>query len=382
MSLTTRLAIAFLLLGLPLLPVTGAPGAPSCSSSWRVVPTPPVPGRYQTLYDVTMRSLSDAWTVGNHVSGFPRTLAERWDGSSWHVVSTPNTTKQSNFLYGVSASSRSDVWAVGSDLAPDPRGGASRQSQAMHWNGSSWRIVRTPYIQYSSLQAVADVSPADVWAVANAGHGRVEYWNGTRWRIVQAAKLDAGYTFWDTTFLSPNEGWVVGNRSLGPNAGSAPLAEHWDGTSWKLTPAPGHGSLARLEGVSARASDDVWAVGSIRDRIRTPFRTNILHWDGTSWTAIPSPNVGTHDNVLLGVRAVAANDAWAVGWWTSSGYDKNTHLLVLHWNGRAWAVAKTPTFTGNSILYDLAGNPRELWAVGSTWSNGVHHTLAMRVCPG
>ena len=84
---------------------------------------------------------------------------------------------------------------------------------------------------------------------------------------------------------------------------------------------------------------------------------------------------------LLGVRAVAANDAWAVGFSDTNASQSAYHLLVLHWDGSTWTVAKTPTFTGNSTLYAVAGTSRELWAVGSTASSGVHHTLAMRICP-
>jgi hypothetical protein len=44
------------------------------------------------------------------------------------------------------------------------------------------------------------------------------------------------------------------------------------------------------------------------------FQTLIVHWDGTAWTQVPSPNApgSTQDN-LVAVRATSATKAWAVG---------------------------------------------------------------------
>ena len=43
------------------------------------------------------------------------------------------------------------------------------------------------------------------------------------------------------------------------------------------------------------------------------------HWNGTAWSVVASPNLGTSDNVLYGVAAVAANDVWAVGYYQIGG---------------------------------------------------------------
>jgi hypothetical protein len=46
----------------------------------------------------------------------------------------------------------------------------------------------------------------------------------------------------------------------------------------------------------------VWAVGSfVSDTPR--LATLIERWDGSSWSVVPSPNVGTSDNELLAVAA-------------------------------------------------------------------------------
>jgi hypothetical protein len=71
-----------------------------------------------------------------------------------------------------------------------------------------------------------------------------------------------------------------------------------------------------LTGVAARSASDVWAVG-YWDNLAgpIPIRSTLwMHWNGTSWSIVASPNVGTGDNTLLGVIAPAnATDAWAYG---------------------------------------------------------------------
>jgi hypothetical protein len=59
-------------------------------------------------------------------------------------------------------------------------------------------------------------------------------------------------------------------------------------------------------------------------------------WNGSSWSIVPSPNVGTHDN-LLAVAAVSGASAWAVGAGGSPG-----RTLIERWNGTAWKIQASP----------------------------------------
>jgi hypothetical protein len=68
--------------------------------------------------------------------------------------------------------------------------------------------------------------------------------------------------------------------------------------------------------VAAVSASDVWAVGDYNNAASTSSgseQTLTEHWDGTSWHAVPSPNPGSFSNILIGVAAVPARDAWAVG---------------------------------------------------------------------
>ena len=82
-----------------------------------------------------------------------------------------------------------------------------------------------------------------------------------------------------------------------------------------IVPSPNTGNYHDyLDPVTAISTNDVWAVGSssvdVNDFER---RTLILHWDGAQWTRVSSPNPVSSVNELYGVSARAANDVWAVG---------------------------------------------------------------------
>jgi hypothetical protein len=87
-----------------------------------------------------------------------------------------------------------------------------------------------------------------------------------------AAPAIAGqsYVLMGVAAISAGNAWAVGsitNREI--------LAEHWDGTSWHLVPAPAPG-CGSLSGVSVLRSGHAWAVGAL-----------ILHWNGSSWQHVP-----------------------------------------------------------------------------------------------
>jgi hypothetical protein len=62
---------------------------------------------------------------------------------------------------------------------------------------------------------------------------------------------------------------------------------------------------------------------------------------GGGWNVVPSPDTGHPHNYFNGVAAIAPNDVWAVG-----GYGNlTTHAqpLIQHWDGQSWTIVPTPT---------------------------------------
>ena len=118
----------------------------------------------------------------------------------------------------------------------------------------------------------------------------------------------------------------------------------------------------RLFGVAATSASNAWAVGYEREGSK--YQTLIEHWNGSSWQRVPSPNpAGTeHLNQLTDVAAVSASDAWAVGqYFTGTRH----HSLILHWNGSSWRQVTSPNATGRGILFGVAIVHGHLWASGT-----------------
>jgi hypothetical protein len=270
---------------------------------------------------------TDVWSVGYQLQeGVNVVLTQHWDGNAWSAVPAQLPSEDPySFFNGVIAITSRNVWAVGYSLDGD---GVVFSNLIEHWDGTSWQIVSSPNLAFRDnlLYAIAAVSPNDIWAV--------------------------GYT--DTT--------------SGPHHFN-PLALHWDGAAWTTVPTPTtHGGT--LFAVQALASDNVWAVGE--DQLRSgqtlTSTTYILHWNGTRWNVVSSPNQPVAVNALFGVSGVAADDVWAVGFTGVSFTDNGA--LAMHWDGSAWTIVPTATTSGADPLSAVvAVTPRNVWAVGTVDGN-------------
>jgi hypothetical protein len=121
---------------------------------------------------------------------------------------------------------------------------------------------------------------------------------------------------------------------------------HWDGTAWTQVPSPNPGGSrgSALSAVTVTPnSSSAWAVGSYGVGTLGATQNLILHWDGTAWTQVPSPDPGgtTGANLLNAVTASSSSSAWAVGRYSTS-LTTNGHTLVEYWNGTAWTQQTSP----------------------------------------
>jgi hypothetical protein len=179
-----------------------------------------------------------------------------------------------------------------------------------------------------------------------------------------------GNTLNAVTALSPSDAWAVGYQNDNNLNDSRTLTMHWDGTRWRTVPSPNPGSHCQgttgnfLNAVAAVAPNDVWAVGFFFS-CQTLLKPLALHWDGTRWTPVRTPALNTNDNAALnGIVALASNDIYAVGYQPASNGAVLT--LVEHWNGTAWSVVPSPnaSSTGNVLFSVTANSATDLWAVG------------------
>jgi hypothetical protein len=253
-------------------------------SRWRMVPSPS-PGQDTKLSGIAAMSPRDVWAVGSY-STFPEgaspvtgTLVLHWNGTTWKRIPSPSPgTAGESWLYGVAAVSHRSVWAVG-EFRTRANGHRSYQTLVLHWNGKTWKQVRSVNPGgdrfFDGLYGVAALGRRNVWAVGGYSNGKrwlplVERWNGRAWHSIRPAPSSCPYSSQTLTALAPlapDNLWAAGSLSGpspctegGDTIGQA-LAEHWDGRAWSVSPVLS--PLGAFYGIAAATPQAVWAVGRL-----------------------------------------------------------------------------------------------------------------------
>jgi hypothetical protein len=243
-----------------------------------------------------------------------------------------------------------------------------------------FRVVPSPSPPGATLSAVGFASATDGWVVGartspapdDGGLATLtEHWNGSAWSVVPSVDtLFNDDTLAGVASVASNDVWAVGQtKRTGFKSPVTPLALHWNGSAWSAVPTPSIGvTRASLSGVAALASNNVWAVGT------TITGTLVEHWNGSAWSVVASPSpAGSQSNSLSGITAIAPNDIWAVGSSSSlSGTNVVTSTLVEHWDGSRWTIVPSPNVPPQRtgvVVRDLltsvtAISPSNVWAVG------------------
>jgi hypothetical protein len=178
--------------------------------------------------------------------------------------------------------------------------------------------------------------------------------------------VGAGAILDDVAVASLTDLWAVGSASTATGTLHT-LIEHGNGTTWTIVPSPNIGSGDNeLHGVTVVAPDNIWAVGSSTSStgpilLKQPL---ILHWDGTAWSVVPAPNPGDGPAVLNAVAALSATDAWAAGYLAAT--NSWVAPLLLHWDGTAWTpvTVLNPISGGGAFTGVVALAADNVWAVG------------------
>jgi hypothetical protein len=188
------------------------------------------------------------------------------------------------------------------------------------------------------------------------------------WKVIGSTNPGTGSELRAVTAVSPKDVWAVGWFADPITDSSRPLVQHWDGERWTIVAAAAPEALGLLQSVDAASSDDVWAVGSTLTELQSS-RALALHRDGRAWDTVrvPKPERGRFvSTVLTDVVAIDADDAWAVGYWSSIP-DASPSPLIEHWNGRRWRPVPNPDLGTWSELHGMAATgPDDVWAVGNT----------------
>jgi len=356
--------------------------------TWSVVPSPNVmPATNDNqLNAVSCVSSADCIAVGEQAghkaSGTPVTaLIESWNGTAWSVVPSPQPGHR-NVLYGVSCTSAASCTAVGVNFV-NPANATTPLVES--WNGTSWSVTPSPGQVGSELVGVSCVSPTACTAVGDQLNSKgyyqtlTELWNGTTWSLVPSPDKGHGTNenlLTGVSCVSQTACTAVGLYGVGS---LAPLIESWNGTRWTIVPSPNRNDSGVLNGVACTSLTFCVAVGTYFSGTDVVNKTLTESWNGTRWSAGPTPK---GQSQLLGATCVSATDCWAAGnSWAGAG---NTRTFVEHWNGTRWAAVPTPNagpafYFNNPVAVScasaracaVAGN------YGNYGSNGISKTLTM-----
>ena len=346
------------------------------------------------LAGVSATSASNAWSVGyydNNTTGARDTLILHWNGTGWKQAAAPSPGPLQNYLSAVSATSATNAWAVGYYVN---QAGTAEDTLALHWNGTAWKQASSPDPSSSSnhLYGVWATSASNAWAVGqyrNNTTGETDtlvlHWNGTAWK--QASSPDPSPGTQDANTLNGVAGtsasniWAAGSYYTSTNTTKTLILQPSSG-AWTEASSPSPARLTNtLNGVAATSASSAWAAGQYTNNTTGVDDTLILHWNGTAWTQVSSPNAGSLGNVLSGVTATSASNAWAAGDSCANAACTFSHTLIVRWNGTTWAQANTPSPSSaanvlNSVSATSASNA---WAVGyyDNTTTGARDTLIL-----
>ena len=166
----------------------------------------------------------------------------------------------------MSATTPNDIWAAGVTNT----GGSNAFDQALiaHSNGSTWTSTGLPRVGdgHNDLAGVYVADPNDVWAAGNYQNAGVLY---NLALALERHRLDPDHHA-AAVDHRPGARRHLGRQRLGYLGRRASIARgsvtntlalHWNGTAWTEVASPNAGSLSVLENVYARPRVRVWPAG-------------------------------------------------------------------------------------------------------------------------
>jgi len=224
----------------------------------------------------------------------------------------------------------------------------------------------TGYVTGGQLLGVGTAGPASAWAVGYTGTATTPktlmlHWNGSAWSKVTAPAVLNGSPgqLSGITVVSAKDAWAVGFTGAYPD--QRPLLLHWNGSAWSAVPSP-KPIVGALSAVTATASGG-WAVGATSQGNGEPL---ILRLKGTAWSQVSAPS--DPEGATLGSVAITgANTAWAAG---DGNLEARITGRLARWNGTSWSwVTSFPILGVYHYLTGLAAGPEgTAWAVGEDLS--------------
>lgn len=340
------------------------PASQAAGGTWQPV-TLPAAAQDWTLTDVAIDTSGHAWITGQQGG---RALVEHDDGGGWARSYLARAALGSNGtkLWSVATTGGgSQVFAAGAIQTVD----SSDRTLVVHWAGDGWRRMGSRNRPGASdLYGITARSATDVWAVGSSSDNGfettstlIEHWDGQSWRIVRSPDPDQSQN--ELTHIAAGRDgalFAAGHTSTGTL-----LVRRVHGR-WRTvaTPTPSGYTGTYLEGLAVRSAHSVWLAGYGQRSSDGASRPLVEHWDGSRWTVYRVPNVPP-DSYLSDV-AVGGGRVVAVG---TSFNDFGSNGIVEQFDGHAWSVVATPGSDASGLNAVSSGQVRAL-AVGTSFTGG------------
>jgi hypothetical protein len=259
--------------------------------------------------------------------------------------------------------------------------------------GASWLMLDTPTVPGASVwefNAVGCTGPHTCMAVGDS--------SGSTSQLLSEIRTQAGWTIKHVPQPAPGSGLfgvrctfiyscvAVGDAPNG-SGGTAPLAERWNGSSWRIqtTPKPKGSASSQFSRVTCTTALDCVAVGFASTSLNNEVPL-VEHWDGKTWKIEKAPTrSGFTESVLNGVACPSSNRCIAVGDSFKPSPFKIVSLVEL-WNGSTWTIQKSPSPASGGQL-SAVGCPSRTRCLavgdgfGANW-NGKKWSLVKLASPG
>ena len=238
---------------------------------------------------------------------------------------------------------------------------------------------------------VAATSASDAWAVGSyvdrvgTEHAATEHFTSS-WQNVSNSAAPARSRLTAAAAVAADDVWAVGQRvaTVSGLQRNRTLIEHWNGISWSVVPSADAVSGSGADGLSAVAAagpNDVWAAGETCD-LGPPETCSSLfeHWDGTQWTVVPS----SHAAPLGPTNGHLCDDSTRCPYSVSMSVLSDTDVwavyggsasFVMHWDGTSWTSVPGAVPAGYEINGLWAAAANDIWAVGDSFLDQRNPTL-------
>jgi hypothetical protein len=269
-------------------------------------------------------------------------------------------------------------------------GGAMLAASAMaSASPPTWTVQTSPSPSgFAVFNAVSCASKTNCVAVGSTSTAKAvaplaEVWDGSSWKVAKVtdplkASQSGTATLSGVSCPSTSSCVAVGSYTVGtsPTAPTHPFSEVWQNGAWALhKTAHIIVSGAALAAVSCVSAKSCVAVGDYDTKtLANPLSES---WNGSSWTLIKSAAIASSNASFLGISCTSSTRCTAVGSETTNGLQQI--VLAERLRGLTWHIQSTPHLSP-AVTVDLASvscpTATECVAVGGWFRKSFVVTLA------